>query len=104
MPLSLALAARSKLRFAGRSFLAFVIEPMPPMAAWLDDLDAIARQSSGFFANRPVVLDLKSLAPSRDEVTELLEALAARGIRVIALEGIDPALAPPGLAPLAGGV
>ena len=74
------------------------------MAAWLADLDAIARQSSGFFANRPVILDLKSLTPSRDEVTELLEAFAARGIRVIALEGIDPALAPPGLAPLAGGV
>jgi len=74
------------------------------LVAWLADLDAIARQSSGFFANRPVILDLKGLAPSQDEVNELVAALAARGIRVIALEGIDPALAPPGLAPLAGGV
>ena len=74
------------------------------MAAWIADLDAITRQSSGFFANRPVILDLKSLSPSRDEVTELLAALSARAIRVIALEGIDPSLAPPGLAPLTGGV
>jgi len=102
--LSLALAARSKLRFAGRSFLAFVLEPSPSLAAWLADLDAIARQSSGFFVNRPVVLDLKNISPDKAEVTELLDALAARAIRVIAVEGIDPALAPPALAPLAGGV
>jgi septum site-determining protein MinC len=102
--LSLALAARSKLRFAGRSFLAFVLEPVPPLAGWLEDLDAIARQSSGFFTNRPVILDLKSLSPNKAELAELLDALAARAIRVIAVEGVDPALAPPALAPLAGGV
>jgi septum site-determining protein MinC len=102
--LSLALAARSKLRFAGRSFLAFVLEPSSPLAGWLADLDALARQSSGFFANRPVILDLKSVSPDRAEVAELLDALAVRAIRVIAVEGIDPALVPPALAPLAGGV
>jgi septum site-determining protein MinC len=55
--LSLAPSSRSKLRFAGRSFLAFVLDPSPPVTAWLADLDEIARQSFGFFANRPVVLD-----------------------------------------------
>jgi septum site-determining protein MinC len=102
--LSLALAARSKLRFAGRSFLAFVLEPSPPLTAWLDDLDAITRQSAGFFANRPIILDLKALSPDKADVLELLDRLAARAIRVIAVEGIDPALAPPALAPLSGGV
>jgi septum site-determining protein MinC len=99
--LSLALAARSKVQFAGRSFLAFVLDPSPPIAAWLGDL---ARQSLGFFANRPVILDLAKLAPSKAETAELLEALAARSIRVIAVEGIDPSFAPPALAPLSGGV
>jgi septum site-determining protein MinC len=102
--LSLALAARSKLRFAGRSFLAFVLEPSLPFAAWLADLDGIARQSSGFFANRPVILDLKGLTPAKEEVSGLLEELAARAVRVIAVEGIDAALVPPALAPLSGGV
>jgi septum site-determining protein MinC len=102
--LSLALAARPKLRFAGRSFLAFVLEPAPPLAAWLDDLDQLARHSLGFFANRPVVLDLTKLAPSKAETAEILEALAARAIRVISVEGVDPSFAPPPLAPLSGGV
>jgi septum site-determining protein MinC len=102
--LSLALAPRSKLRFAGRSFLAFVLEPSPPIAAWLTDLDDLARESLGFFANRPVILDLAKLAPSKTETAELLDGLAARSIRVIAVEGIDPSFAPPALAPLSGGV
>jgi septum site-determining protein MinC len=102
--LSLALAARSRIRFAGRSFLAFVLEPVPPLAAWLDDLDQLARQSLGFFANRPVVLDLAKLAPDKAETAAILEALAARSIRVISVEGIDPGFAPPALAPLSGGV
>ena len=102
--MSLALAARSKLRFAGRSFLAFVLEPSPPIAAWLSDLDDMVHQSLGFFANRPVVLDLAKLAPDKVETAEILAALAARSIRVIAVEGIDPSFAPPALAPLSGGV
>jgi septum site-determining protein MinC len=101
---SLALAARSKLRFAGRSFLAFVLEPSRPIAAWLGELDDLVGQSLGFFANRPVILDLAKLAPSKAETAEILDALAARSIRVIAVEGIDPGFAPPALAPLSGGV
>lgn len=34
----------------------------------------------------------------------ILSALAARSIRVIAVEGIDPTLVPPALAPLSGGM
>ena len=74
------------------------------MTAWLADLDEIARQSFGFFANRPVVLDLSGLPPSKAVAENILSALAARSIRVIAVEGIDPTLVPPALAPLAGGM
>jgi len=101
--LSLALAASSGIRLAGRSFLAFVLEPLPPVAGWLADLDAVARQSFAFFANRPVVLDLARLKPDRAETQALIDALKARSIRVIAVEGVDPAWVDPALAPLGSG-
>lgn len=101
--MSLALAASSGIRLAGRSFLAFVLEPMPPVAGWLADLDAVARQSFAFFANRPVVLDLTRLKPNREETTAIIDALKARSIRVIAVEGVDPAWIDPALAPLGSG-
>jgi septum site-determining protein MinC len=98
-----ALAARTKLRFAGRSFLAFVLEPSRPLEEWLADLDEVARLSLGFFANRPVILDLSKLAPDGAETAALLDALAARAIRVIAVEGVDLDCTPAALRPLAGG-
>jgi septum site-determining protein MinC len=100
--LSVALAARTKLRFAGRSFLAFVLEPSPPVTEWFADLDEVARQSFGFFANRPVILDLSALPVNKAETGAILAALAARSIRVIAVEGVDPTWPPPALAPLSG--
>lgn len=101
--MSLALAASSGIRLAGRSFLAFVLEPLPPVAGWLADLDTVARQSFAFFANRPVILDLARLKPDRDETRALIDALKARSIRVIAVEGVDPAWVDPALAPLGSG-
>ena len=101
--MSLAIAARPKLRFAGRSFLAFVLEPSMPVKDWFADLDEVASQSFGFFANRPVILDLTSTRPNKVETGWIIEALAARAIRVIAVEGVDADWVP-GLAPLAGGM
>lgn len=95
---------RPKLRLAGRSFLAFVLEPSAPVADWLADLDDVARKSSAFFANRPVVLDLSTLRPDKAEAELLLESLKVRSIRVIAVEGIDPEMLGPSLAPLSAGV
>ena len=103
MSLALAAAHRPKLRLAGRSFLAFVLQPHAPVADWLADLDTIAGQSFGFFANRPVVLDLSALGPDRAETAALLEALSARAVRVISVEGVDPAFVAPVLAPLPAG-
>ena len=101
--MSLALATSSGIRLAGRSFLAFVLEPLPPVSGWLADLDAVARQSFAFFANRPVVLDLARLKPDRSETQALIDALKARSIRVISVEGVDPAWVDPALAPLGSG-
>lgn len=103
--MSLALAqSRPKLRLAGRSFLAFVLEPWAPVSEWLSELDEVARQSFAFFANRPVVLDLTTLRPDKAEAEALIAALKARAIRVIAVEGVDPDLLGPAFAPLASGM
>src|SRR6266516_7742676 len=49
-------------RFRGRSFLAFALAPELPIADWLGELDGWLRRSEGFFAGRPVVLDLSGVA------------------------------------------
>ncbi|MGI9384995.1 MAG: septum site-determining protein MinC [Methyloligellaceae bacterium] len=91
------------LRLAGRSFLAFVLAPEAPIQNWLEDLDAWMRRSTGFFAGRPVILDLANHSLTKPEVTSLLIDLQARKIRIIAVEGVNPAWLGPALAPLAGG-
>ncbi len=80
-----------------------MLEPQPPVSAWLADLDAVAGQSAAFFANRPVVLDLARLAPDRAETDAIVAALHERSIRVIAVEGVDSAWLEPALAPLGSG-
>ncbi len=104
MSLAAATPSRPKLRLAGRSFLAFVLEPSAPVADWLADLDDVARKSAAFFANRPVILDLSTFRPDKADAELLLESLKVRAIRVIAVEGIDPDMLGPALAPLAAGV
>lgn len=103
-PVNIAIAKKPKLRFSGRSFLAFVIEPAEPVDEWLADLDKLARQSIGFFANRPVIVDLATLEPDRISARAVVEAIKARGVRVIAVEGADPAWFDPALAPIARGM
>lgn len=91
------------LRFAGRSFLAFVLAPEAPLADWLDDLDASMRRSAGFFAGRPVIIDLSKISPMQPTVASLISDLRSRGIRIIAVEGVEPDWVGSDLAPLAAG-
>ena len=102
-PVNIAIANKPRLRFSGRSFLAFVIEPVEPIDEWLADLDKLARQSIGFFSNRPVIVDLSALEPDRSTARSVVEAIKARGVRVIAVEGADQAWFDPALAPIARG-
>lgn len=103
-PVNIALTKKPKLRFSGRSFLAFVIEPAEPVDEWLADLDKLARQSIGFFVNRPVVIDLSAVDADKVSARALVEAIKARGVRIIAVEGADPAWFDPALAPIARGM
>jgi septum site-determining protein MinC len=94
---------RQSLRFRARSYMAFAITPRAPVVDWLADLDANLERSRGFFAGHPVVLDLASVALRPAAIAHLVTALEARGIRVLGIEGVDPAVWEPGLPPILRG-
>jgi septum site-determining protein MinC len=71
--------------------MALVLAPEPPLDAWITALDAQMARSPGFFAARPVVVDLGALAPDTPDVAGFLGALAAKGIEIIGTEGAHPA-------------
>jgi septum site-determining protein MinC len=70
--------------------MALVLAPEPPVADWLDALDAQIGRSPAFFAGRPVVLDLGALPSEQPDVAGLLQRLSGRGIRIIGTEGAHP--------------
>jgi septum site-determining protein MinC len=82
---------RQSLRFRARSYTAFVFTPQPPIADWLAGLDATLERSKGFFAGHPVALDLSAAHLDVTEITQLVASLQQRNIRVLGIEGIDPA-------------
>lgn len=82
---------RRSIRFRGRSFLALVLAPEPPLADWLAEFDALIERSPGFFAGRPLVLDLSALPPGKEDDGKLMAHLAGSSVRVMAIEGRQPA-------------
>jgi septum site-determining protein MinC len=80
---------RQLLRFRGRSFVAFVFSPVVPIMGWLDELDGTLTRSPGFFAGRPVVLDLSAVELSQSAIAHLISSLQERNIRVLGVEGVD---------------
>jgi septum site-determining protein MinC len=91
------------MRFRGRSFMAFVLAPLPPITDWLEELDRWAGNSPGFFVGRPIILDLAAATLDVAGITQLISILAQRGIRVVGLEGTDPDTLGPSLPPLLKG-
>jgi septum site-determining protein MinC len=70
--------------------MALVLAPEPPVADWLEALDAQIGRSPAFFEGRPVVLDLGALPSEQPDVAGLLQRLHGRGIRIIGTEGAHP--------------
>jgi septum site-determining protein MinC len=83
-----------RLRLANRSFLALVMAPCAPLADWFAALDREMARAPGFFAGRPVVVDLSDTVAESGPMAPpiLLEGLEARGLRLVALEGVEAAL------------
>ncbi|MGA7486802.1 MAG: septum site-determining protein MinC [Xanthobacteraceae bacterium] len=91
------------MRFRGRSFMAFVLSPAPPIASWMAELDKWTRNSPDFFVGRPIILDLAAVALSRAGIGQLIAALGERGIRIMGLEDAHPDQLDPSLPPLLKG-
>jgi septum site-determining protein MinC len=89
-----AVQSRQSIRFRGRSFVAFVLAPMPPLDGWLHELDRWSQTSPNFFANRPTILDVTSLPREEAAIAGLIATLGERGIRILGLEAEAPTSAP----------
>ncbi|UVK37843.1 septum site-determining protein MinC [Mesorhizobium sp. AR10] len=74
------------IRFRARSFVAFTLTPEAPLDVWLESLDRWIGNSPGYFAGRPVLLDLNTLKPDVGEIESLVGVLGRRGIRIYAVE------------------
>jgi septum site-determining protein MinC len=100
---AIAVRPQPSIRFRGRSFMAFVLAPLPPIPNWLAELDKWSRTSPDFFAGRPIILDLAAVALEVAEIAQLIAALGQRGIRIMGLEGVGQTDLDPSLPPLLKG-
>lgn len=87
----------------GRSYVAFVFSPVVPIVDWLADIDATLARSPGFFAGKPVVLDLASVDLSQAAIAHLVGSLDQRNIRVLGIEGVDESRLAANMPPLLTG-
>ena len=97
------LIQRQSLKFRARNFMAFVFTPRAPIAEWLMDLDATLERSKNFFAGHAVALDLSAVRLSPNGIAHLIANLEERNIRVLGIEGIEPAEATADLPPVLRG-
>jgi septum site-determining protein MinC len=96
--------ARPPIRFRGRSFLAMVLAPVPPVDQWLAELDALKQRAPAFFAVRAIILDVTGLSFDRSDLLDLCAELNKRSITILGIEGIGPTSLGPGFPPpLVGG-
>jgi septum site-determining protein MinC len=98
-----AVQPHQSIRFRGRSFMAFVLAPVPPIASWLTELDKWSRTSPDFFVGRPIILDLTSAPLVEPGISQLISTLGERGIRIMGLEGAPADQVGPSLPPLLKG-
>jgi septum site-determining protein MinC len=94
---------RQLVRLRGRSYLAFVFSPVVPIMEWLEDIDATLSRSPGFFLGKPVVLDLATVDLSGSAITHLVMSLEKRNIRILGIEGCEPARLTQNMPPLLTG-
>ena len=78
---------RPFIRLRGRSIMALVLTPEPPLAGWLGSLDAQIERAPNFFDGRPVIVDLGTLPRETPDVAGLMHAIVSRGIHIIGTEG-----------------
>jgi septum site-determining protein MinC len=70
-----------------------------PIGRWIAEADSWLSRSPGFFAGKPVVIDVSALLLTKSKMAKLIADLNARGIRVMGLLGADPSWTDPDLPP-----
>jgi septum site-determining protein MinC len=83
--------ARPSFKFRGGSFHALVVKPETPIDAWLAEVDALLARSPGFFAGKSVVIDVSGLSLAKETFLGLLDELSRRDMRILGVEGANPA-------------
>lgn len=81
---------RPFLRLRGKSFMSVVLTPDAPLEDWVAQLDDQIARSPKVFEGRPVLLDISLLAGHEPRLPALVRDLAARGVRVIGIDGSMP--------------
>jgi septum site-determining protein MinC len=82
-------ATRPFIRVRGRSFVALVVAPEPPVELWLETLQAQIARAPSFFESRPVVSDLTAMPGAGQDLTRFIEHLQDHALRIIGVEGYD---------------
>jgi septum site-determining protein MinC len=72
--------------------MALIVAPEAPLESWLVALDEQMSCSAGFFADRPIIANLAAVDDGKQNLGEVLDALASRDLRIVGLEGVDPIL------------
>ncbi len=100
MNANVAVQQRKSLRFRGRSFMALVFAPEPPLEQWLAELDEWSKRSPGYFVGRPIILDVSTLPLDKEGLAGLIAELHARDIRIMGVEGTKASWLGLGMPPL----
>jgi septum site-determining protein MinC len=80
------------VRLRGRNVLALVLAPEFPMGDWFAAFDRQLNAAPGFFADRPIVVDLRPVLAEAgpQAIGLLLDTLALRDLKLIGVEGVQP--------------
>jgi septum site-determining protein MinC len=97
---NVAIQPRKCLRFRGRSFMALVFAPEPPLEEWLAELDQWSKRSPGYFVGRPIILDVSKLPLDKESLAALIADLHERDIRIMGVEGTKASWLGLGMPPL----
>src|SRR4051812_41358339 len=81
-----------QVRLRGRNVLALVLAPEFPMSDWFAAFDRQHSAAPGFFADRPIVADLRAAIREGgpEAASIVLDGLAARDLKLIGVEGVSP--------------
>jgi septum site-determining protein MinC len=81
---------RSTFKFNARSYFALALKPEQPVIKWLMEANKWIERSPGFFAGKPVVIDVSDLSLTKSEFDQLICGLRMRDIQILGVEGADP--------------